>query len=117
MINSKTNEIGEALKIGNNIKREINRQYNMLEIEVDGLFKPLLLLKKKKYACLKLDNLGEMMMNPMGQAVFKKEVKGLDMVRRDWCILSKSVSEFALDQILSGQSKDTVIEKISEYLQ
>ena len=89
MINSKTNEIGEALKIGNNIKREINRQYNMLEIEVDGLFKPLLLLKKKKYACLKLENLGDMMMNPMGQAVFKKEVKGLDMVRRDWCNLSK----------------------------
>jgi DNA polymerase elongation subunit (family B) len=36
----------------------------MLEIEVDGLFKPLLLLKKKKYACIKLENLGEMIINP-----------------------------------------------------
>ena len=28
----------------------------MLEIEMDGVFKPLLLLKKKKYASLKVDN-------------------------------------------------------------
>lgn len=102
MINAKTNIIKDALIIGNNIKREINKQYNMLEIEVDGLFKPLLLLKKKKYASLKLENLAQIMANPNAIPLFTKEIKGLDMVRRDWCNLSKTVSDFALDQILSG---------------
>ena len=36
------------------IKREVNKRYRLLEIEEDGLFKRMLLLKKKKYAALKL---------------------------------------------------------------
>jgi DNA polymerase elongation subunit (family B) len=38
------------------------------------------------------------------------------MVRRDWCGLSKKVSEFALGKILSGKAKETVIEEIADYL-
>jgi DNA polymerase alpha subunit A len=30
------------------------------------------------------------------------EAKGLDMVRRDWCPLSKDTGNYALQQILSG---------------
>ena len=116
MINVNTNEIKDAIRIGNQIKKLINLQYNMLEIEMDGLFKPLLLLKKKKYASLKLHNFEAILANPSILPIFKKEVKGLDMVRRDWCNLSKLISEFVLNQILSGQSKEAVIEKISEHL-
>jgi len=34
--------------------------------------------------------------NPSVKAELKQEIKGLDMVRRDWSILSKNVSEYSL---------------------
>ena len=34
------------------VKREVNKLYNKLELEMDGIFKSMLLLKKKKYAAL-----------------------------------------------------------------
>ena len=40
--------------MGNRIKVEVNALYKCLEIEIDGVFKSLLLLKKKKYAALKV---------------------------------------------------------------
>jgi len=38
----------------------------------------------------------------------KKEVKGLDMVRRDWCPLSKEIGNHVLGEILSSQSQDDI---------
>lgn len=101
---------------GTRIKKEINKQYKMLEIEMDGVYKPLLLLKKKKYASLKVDNFEELLRNPNTPPVYKQEIKGLDMVRRDWCGISKKVSEYALGKILSGKPTDEVIEDICDYL-
>lgn len=72
MINTNTLDMNKALEMGNDLKKLINKQFKSLEIEIDGIFKSMLLLKKKKYAALKL----------MGKE-FVREVKGLDMVRRD----------------------------------
>lgn len=44
------------------------------------------------------------------------EQKGLDIVRRDWCPLSKDVGNFALRAILSGQSREEVVTAIHEHL-
>jgi DNA polymerase alpha subunit A len=41
-------DLDEVLKIGDTVKKEVNRMYRTLEIEVDGVFKTMLLLKKKK---------------------------------------------------------------------
>lgn len=38
-----------------------------------------------------------------------QEQKGLDIVRRDWCPLSKDVGNFALSQILSGSPAEEVV--------
>ena len=57
----------------------------------------MLLLKKKKYAALIIENAGT------SDEKTVTEIKGLDMVRRDWCPLSKSVGNFVLSQILSGK--------------
>ena len=57
-----------------------------------------------------------MLVNPTIKPEYKQEIKGLDMVRRDWSILSKNVSEHGLKQILSGQSIENVIEKVGEHL-
>lgn len=37
------------------VKREVNSLYKELEIEIDGVFKTMLLLKKKKYAALTIE--------------------------------------------------------------
>ena len=74
------------------------------------MFKSLLLLKKKNYAALKIEGF-----NSTEQKIVQ-EVKGLDMVRRDWCELSKIVSKFVLDKILSGLPRDEMIIALNEKL-
>ena len=99
----------DSLEMGKKLKSEVNVLYKCLEIEIDGVFKSLLLLKKKKYAALTVEDFtGE-------GKVIKKEVKGLDMVRRDWCNLSKEVGNKVLDEILSGKERDKIIMELNEY--
>ena len=58
MINTGTSVLSEALLMGKKLKDEVNCLYKCLEIEIDGVFKSLLLLKKKKYAALNVVNWG-----------------------------------------------------------
>jgi DNA polymerase alpha subunit A len=44
--------------MGKALKAKVNVLYKCLEIEIDGVFKSLLLLKKKKYAALKYEGVG-----------------------------------------------------------
>lgn len=69
------------------IKSEVNKLYKLLEIDIDGVFKTLLLLKKKKYAALVVELAGD------GKYITKQELKGLDIVRRDWCDLAKETGK------------------------
>ena len=55
MINTGTNDLSHALEMGKKLKSDVNLLYKCLEIEIDGVFKCLLLLKKKKYAALKIE--------------------------------------------------------------
>lgn len=34
---------------------QVNKKYRLLEIDLDGIFKRMLLLKKKKYAAVKVE--------------------------------------------------------------
>lgn len=110
MINTGTNKVNEAISMGQKLKHEVNQLYKCLEIEIDGLFKSMLLLKKKKYAALVIENAGT-----KDEKVIT-ELKGLDMVRRDWCPLSKSVGNFVLKEILSGKQREDVVMSLNEYL-
>jgi DNA polymerase alpha subunit A len=91
MINTGTSSVNDAILMGKKLKQEVNVLYKCLEIEIDGIFKSLLLLKKKKYAALTIVNWG----TPDEKIV--PEIKGLDMVRRDWCGLSKRIGNFVLE--------------------
>lgn len=91
MINTGLIDLNQALEMGKKLKIEVNQLYKCLEIEIDGVFKSLLLLKKKKYAALKIEGFNS------NEQKIVKELKGLDMVRRDWCDLSKQVGNFVLD--------------------
>ncbi|XP_032765041.1 DNA polymerase alpha catalytic subunit-like [Rattus rattus] len=92
------------------VKNEVNKLYKLLEIDIDGVFKSLLLLKKKKYAALVVEPTSD------GNYITKQELKGLDIVRRDWCDLAKDTGNFVIGQILSDQSRDTIVENIQKRL-
>ena len=82
-VNSNVAEFSEALKISAQFKKAINDRYRLLEIDLDAVFERLLLLQKKKYAAIKVEDGGRT----------TTEVKGLDMKRREYCALSKNVSQ------------------------
>ncbi|XP_065114338.1 DNA polymerase alpha catalytic subunit [Paramisgurnus dabryanus] len=110
MINSNSTNLEEVFKLGNKVKSEVNKLYKLLEIDIDGVFKSLLLLKKKKYAALMVEPQGD------GKYTTKQELKGLDIVRRDWCDLAKECGNYVIGQILSDQSRDTIVENIQKHL-
>ncbi|GMF18014.1 unnamed protein product [Phytophthora lilii] len=111
MVDSRTESLDEAKRIGREIQAQCNKHFKLLELEVDYIFKRILLLNKKKYAALVLKE------RPNSEPTFDKDVKGLDMVRRDWCVISKAIGNEVLDFILSGNSRDDVVESIHEHLE
>ncbi|KAL8243695.1 hypothetical protein R6Q59_009953 [Mikania micrantha] len=109
MINTGVDNIADALKVGNEFKKSVNERYRLLEIDIDNVFRRLLLHAKKKYAAINMAEID-------GKYVDKLEVKGLDMKRREYCALSKEVSQKLLNEILSGEDTEVVLEKIHDYL-
>ncbi|KAF2295265.1 hypothetical protein GH714_032367 [Hevea brasiliensis] len=109
MIHSGLDDISKAKAIAGKVIQEVNKKYRCLEIDLDGLYKRMLLLKKKKYAAVKLHFKD-------GTQYEVIERKGLDMVRRDWSLLSKELGDFCLAQILSGGSCEDVVESIHNSL-
>ncbi|KIW08526.1 uncharacterized protein PV09_01416 [Verruconis gallopava] len=109
MINTNMDNIQDALKIGNEFKKQVNDRYRLLEIDIDNVFRRILLHAKKKYAAINL-------VEKDGKFVEKLEVKGLDMRRREYCQLSKDTSSKLLTFLLSGDEPETVVENIHEYL-
>jgi len=79
MINTGEKDIDRAIALGKTICDMINAQYKYISIGIENIFSKVLLMNKKKYATLKVDSDGKNMII----------VKGIDLVRRDWCYLSK----------------------------
>jgi DNA polymerase alpha subunit A len=102
-----TNDLREARDIGGRIKRDVNKLYKLLEIDLDHVFKSLLLLKKKKYAALVDEGDG---------SAPHIESKGLDLVRRDWCDLSKDLGNIVLQEVMSGRSAEDIVDAIHGHL-
>jgi DNA polymerase alpha subunit A len=85
MINTNVDNIQDAVKLGNEFKKLVNDSYRLLEIDIDNVFRRILLHAKKKYAAIN-------MVPVEGKYIEKLEVKGLDMRRREYCALSKETS-------------------------
>ncbi|KAF4632128.1 hypothetical protein G7Y89_g5999 [Cudoniella acicularis] len=109
MINANVDNVEDALRVGNEFKKAVNDRYRLLEIDIDNVFRRILLQAKKKYAAINLVQVN-------GKYVDKMEVKGLDMKRREYCGLSKEVSSQLLNEILSGDDAEVVVTRIHEYL-
>jgi DNA polymerase alpha subunit A len=113
MINTRItdkNAIKTVRELGEQVKREVNKLYRTLELEIDGIFQSMLLLKKKKYAAITVEE------GANGELKYQREEKGLDLVRRDWCIQSKDSGRYILDNILSSQDKEETVSNIFTHL-
>lgn len=108
MVNTNSVDLVAAKEVGSKTKWMINKNYKCLAMDIDGVYKRLLLLKKKKYAGLSVDLTNENRLT--------REMKGLDIVRRDWSILAKEVGEHIVNIILWSNQRDEMVEKIREAL-
>ncbi|KAI7681413.1 hypothetical protein KC353_g21881, partial [Hortaea werneckii] len=109
MVNTNKDNLLEATKMGDEFKKAVNERYELLEIEIDNVFRRLLLHAKKKYAAIN-------MVEVDGVWKEKMEVKGLDMKRREYCQLSKDTSTELLNYLLSGEDPEQVVSKIHDHL-
>ena len=110
MVNTMTQNIEEALEIGNKLSKKISNQYKSLIIEIEDTFKSMLLLNKNKYACLKY------LFPYTNPNKIKRELRGIEFSFRDYSPLSKKIGLKILDIILSGESKDKIITEIYDEL-
>ena len=113
MINTNKDNLAEVHKVGQEVKREVNKRYKLLEIEMDGCYRSMLLLKKKKYAAVVVE---PSMQEGKTIYVERVEKKGLDTVRRDWCKLAKDVGDTCLDEIFKKRAVEDTVEKIHDAL-
>ena len=136
MVASGSDDLREARKMADGLKKEINKHYKCMEIDLDGMMKSMLLLKKKKCAtqastsaplqnphsppspscCCTHRYAALMVEEKNGELITTRETKGLDLVRRDWCTLSREAGLMVLDFILAGLNREELVSKILEYL-
>ncbi|VUZ51171.1 unnamed protein product [Hymenolepis diminuta] len=127
MVNTNSTDLLSALAIGDRVKHEVNRRYRLVELDTDGVFAAMLLLAKKKYAALSITHPLQyaewLKLQPQNQLAAlpppptKAEMKGLDIVRRDWCRLAAEVGKFCVNALLSGRTtSEAVIQTIHDHL-
>lgn len=112
MIDTGALSLAEALKIGDDFKVQVNEKYKLLEIDTDNVFKRLLLHAKKKYAAMNVT-----IDKKTGKEVSTLEVKGLDMRRREYCPLSKEISTYVLEKLLSDMDPEEALTAVYDYLE
>lgn len=112
MIDTGAQTYKDAIKVGDEFKVQVNERYKMLEIDIDNVFKRLLLHAKKKYAAMNVS-----INKVTGEEVTTLEVKGLDMRRREYCQLSKDISTFVLMKILSDADPEEALQDVYTFLE
>eukprot|EP00117_Sycon_ciliatum_P005097 scpid11208/ scgid3347/ DNA polymerase alpha catalytic subunit; DNA polymerase alpha catalytic subunit p180 len=109
MINTNSRNFEDVHKLGNKVKAEVNKLYTCLQIDIDGIFKSMLLLNKKKYAAVTIQQ------KPDGTFSEHREEKGLETVRRDWCNLAKKAGVDVMEKIFSV-ALENLLEEVPTYL-
>ncbi|KCZ81617.1 hypothetical protein H312_00941, partial [Anncaliia algerae PRA339] len=106
MIDTQTVKVGNEGEI---LKDLINKKYKFIEIEVEKVFKRLILLSKKKYGAITTHN--------------QIETKGLDSVRRDFALISSEITNGILEIILKDSTEvvhngnEKILQTIYSFLQ
>ena len=123
-VHTRTKDIEIAMTLGRQIQKRVNSfsKSGLLEIGIDAVYQRLLLNEKKQYAGISVVNAEEYVLN-MGIVDLQKKllVKGMEVVRREWCKLTKFIGTITLNLVLSDDSAFVekvykLVEKISDLL-
>lgn len=114
---SEVEKINELNNVAKKLKKDINNEYTKLEIDIDGIFKPLLLIMKKKYVAMKLKNFDEVLVKK-DEPLFEIEYKGVDLVKRDGCEISRRASKAVLNLLMQNKgSVEIAVSEIYKYVE
>lgn len=104
MIDTQTANVEMAKKWAEKVRANVNNRFKVLRLGLDAVFTSTLLVKKKKYAA------------EMVYPQVKREIKGLEQVRRDWCDLAKETADQVLDLELGGLTGTRLMGQVQELL-
>lgn len=112
MVKFGTADIEEAMNLGKDAAERISKEFLApIKLEFEKVYCPYLLLNKKRYA-------GLLYTNPVKYD--KMDCKGIETVRRDFCILIQQMMETVLNKLLIEKNLNSAIEytktKIKELL-
>merc|ERR1719376_346128 len=111
MVNTNSNDYDEVFKLGREVKQAVNKLYRLLELDIDGVYKYMLLLKKKKYAAMTVEKDKDGVMRQT------TELKGLDIVRRDWSQLAADAGRSVINIIMTDKAEDARLSEIQDHLE
>lgn len=80
--------------------KRVSQQEGVLQVGIDGVYKKLLLIRKKKYAGLMITNWNEVANRKESFEKTKLEMKGLEVVRRDCSQITREITQRAIEIIL-----------------
>ncbi|CXI06651.1 DNA polymerase delta catalytic subunit, putative [Plasmodium berghei] len=102
MVKFGTNDVGEAMRLGKDAAERISKEFlHPIKLEFEKVYCPYLLLNKKRYA-------GLLYTNPNKHD--KMDCKGIETVRRDFCILIQQMMETVLNKLLIEKDLNSAIE-------
>jgi DNA polymerase I len=105
MVGLKTEDVKEAFKIGKDLVNLINEGiHHILDMKIESVFKTLLILSKKRYACWNFESTDD----SQGSIV----TKGIETVRRDWCDLVSETLQEVISTILKEQDIKKAIKTV-----
>lgn len=105
MVETKLPTFEEVKELSNKLTQVINSKYKHVKIENAGIFKPFYVLRKKKYAAMKYLNADRIV----------EEIKGLDVVKKDWSGISSIAGRNILKEIL--KCDENIEMRIYKYLE
>ncbi|OXU31527.1 hypothetical protein TSAR_014281 [Trichomalopsis sarcophagae] len=111
MINVKLTDYEQVMAVGRMLKKEVNKLFKIIKIDIDRVFKCLLLIKKKQYAGLIITRQSN------GELNYIKDIKGLEIIRRDCCALASDTGHKVLEELLKDQPSHIRSKNIFEILE
>lgn len=101
MVNFGVKTVKEAIELGKESSELVTKSFpGVIILEFEKVYSPYLLLKKKRYAGVKWEKPDK------HKGV---EVKGIEIVRRDWCKLVRETMKKSLDIMLIEVNKEKAI--------
>lgn len=110
-LKTKIKNLDEVKNLGDKIAEHVTKNLpGHLELQFEKIYRTFLILSKKRYAGWKFE---------MTESGWKDdiEMKGIETVRRDWCLLVPEVMESVIETILKEGDLQKAIEKVRSVIE